>query len=410
VFPADPGEIAIDFLFGERTTRVIAVTRDSVGSCELSVGRAGFTSLGHDILTDRDCGASVSGASGRTWDRTGMFKPLLDLLKHMSGERSRLAIIGDGPQSGIPFEALEIDEGKEKKPLIDRFAISYRSSLGAAQRSAWISSLHNGRVLMVGDVVLPLTGSMLGGDAQSAADSRNASGILRSLPGTLKEMQLLEDRFGSRLDILRGTEATDERFCASAPGYWLVHLATHGAARTAESKAHVLFLSPSSNSDGEVGFDDVLSMEMKGCMVVLPACLAGQSSLTGDVESMAHAFLEAGASSVLAARWTVSDELGSEFFSSFYAGLCNGESRSAAVRSAMQEMIARGHHSYRVWAGFQLLGDGGPMPMPELAIETGTDRAWTAAVGSAVLLFILGYGWRRWPIRTCSHCDGKGGK
>lgn len=147
-------------------------------------------------------------------------------------------------------------------------------------------------------------------------------------------------------------------------------------------------------------------MEMKGTLVVLPVCYAGQASLTDDVESMAHAFLEAGAGSVLAARWSVDDDVAVEFLSVFYGALSKGETKRVAVQTAMREMIGRGHHSYTVWAGFQLFGDGGALPPHVTAGGPWRDRAWVILLGiGMVLSMVVGYLWRRWPGRPASHPD-----
>jgi CHAT domain-containing protein len=338
-----------------------------------------------------------------------VFEPFVNMVEGIAGQRQHLAIIGDGPQAMIPFEALIVQREQGSRPLVHRSSVSYRPWLRKALTGEWMPREDNGRVLMVGDVEVPLDVHTRPGDHDPLSSAgQQVSGMVQPLPGTLREMSLVEDHFGSQVDVLRGAAATDARFCANAPDYWIVHLATHGAARGPGRRAHVLYLSPSSGTEGEVKLEDILPMEMKGSLVVLPVCYSGQASLTDDVESMAHAFLEAGAGSVLAARWSVDDELAVEFLSVFYGALGKGETKRAAVRIAMNEMIARGHHSYRVWAGFQLFGDGGALSKHDPGGNAGRVRRWMILLGiAAVLTTTVGYLWRRWPRRRGSHADGE---
>ena len=403
----DPDEIAVDLLFGADHMKAICFTRDTIAFCRLPAGRAELVSLTRDIQkrqeNDPRGGTAYAGwAAGM-----GMFEPLVDLVEVIAGQRQHLAIIGDGPHTMIPFEALTIDHGKGSRPLVDRFTVSYRPSLGRSLPPAWMPQADNGRVLMVGDVDVPL---VVGGRPEDhepgSPGAGQVSGIVQLLPGTIREMSIVEEHFGSRVDVLRGDAATDARFCASAPEYWIVHLATHGTARGPGRRSHVLYLSPSSGSNGEVDLEDILSLEMKGTLVVLPVCSSGQASLTDDVESMAHAFLEAGAASVLAARWSVDDELAVEFLSVFYGALSKGETKRMAVQTAMRAMIARGHHSYNVWAGFQLFGDGGALVPHDTAGTPGREKPWMILLGiGTVLSMVLGYLWRRRPRRLASHPD-----
>lgn len=396
-----PEEIAIDLVFRSDHTTFLGITRDTVAACRIPLGRSGFAALARSITSgkdvrDQDADPVTSGGM-----RLRVLEPALRMIDLIAGTRRHLSIIGDGPHTLIPFEALVHGEtaNGEGRPLIERFTVTYRPALALAltQSSGAGPPDDNGRVLVVGDVSLPLREpGHPGVAAEPTGELHQSSGVLQSLPGTLREVSLVEDHFQGRVDILRGREATQERFRASAPEYWIIHLGTHGAARSAERTEHVLYLAPSAGSAGTVGPGDILPLELKGSLVVLPVCSAGQMSLTEDVESIAHAFLEAGAGSVLAARWSVDDDLAVEFLSTFYGALSAGATKADAVRSAMQTMIARGHHAYRVWAGFQLFGDGGPLSTP--GTRSGPDQCgWVLIVlaSSAVLSMVGGFVWRK---------------
>ncbi len=394
-------EVAIDFVYGSDETTVMGMTRDTVTFCRIPVGRSGFAALARRITGGEDAHAGDADPTSPAGKLTHTLEPVLLMVDRIAGSRDQLVVIGDGPHTLIPFESLmDLRAAAPRRRLIDRFAVVYRPALTSARSGGALPRANNGRVLVVGDVDLPLMEPRLPGiPGVSTGEEQHASGLMQPLPGTVREMSLVEDHFGSRVDILWGADATDVRFCASAPGYWIIHLATHGAARSPGRKEHALYLSPSTGSDGDLGPEDILPLELQGSLVVLPVCYAGQMSLTEDVESIAHAFLEAGAGTVLAARWSVDDDLAVEFLAAFYGALAKGETKGDAVRSAMQTMIARGHHSYRVWAGFQLYGDGGALVVPAVAGSTGGWDRWLILLGCATVISVVGgYIWRRWRL------------
>jgi CHAT domain-containing protein len=74
---------------------------------------------------------------------------------------------------------------------------------------------------------------------------------------------------------------------------------------------------------------------------------------------LTRAFLYAGARSVLASLWDVSDRGTAELMERFYRRLAKGEAKDEALRAAQVEMVrARGPRSHPFyWAGFQLMGD-----------------------------------------------------
>ena len=70
-----------------------------------------------------------------------------------------------------------------------------------------------------------------------------------------------------------------------------------------------------------------------------------------------QAFLDAGTSQVLAARWNVDSEATSQVMQGFYAGLRQGIAPAAALRASalLVERSPLQRHPY-YWAAFQLFG------------------------------------------------------
>ena len=76
------------------------------------------------------------------------------------------------------------------------------------------------------------------------------------------------------------------------------------------------------------------------------------------VVGIAHAFLAAGARSVLVTLWAIDDEATVVFMKSFYQQLKEEKIASAAVQQSMKTLRESGEYSeMRYWAPFQLIGD-----------------------------------------------------
>src|SRR5688572_28139097 len=73
---------------------------------------------------------------------------------------------------------------------------------------------------------------------------------------------------------------------------------------------------------------------------------------------LTRAFQYAGARSVLASLWSVSDDSTADLMGRFYRRLRQGESKDVALRAAQVEMLGSAQFSHpALWAAFQLSGD-----------------------------------------------------
>ena len=100
-------------------------------------------------------------------------------------------------------------------------------------------------------------------------------------------------------------------------------------------------------------------MHIDAELVTLSSC---ESALGRDMRGegligLSRAFQHAGAASVLASLWAVSDRSTAEWMRHFYTALARGSRRDEAVQAAQVEMrrqAAYGHPFH--WAAFQLSG------------------------------------------------------
>jgi CHAT domain-containing protein len=106
----------------------------------------------------------------------------------------------------------------------------------------------------------------------------------------------------------------------------------------------------------------VNSIALNADLVTLSACDTGFGRLRGEegISNLERAFLYAGAKSVLASLWTVSDTYSQTLMQHFYLHIAESEDKGAALRHAKLELIREfGDQALPFyWAGFVMVGDG----------------------------------------------------
>jgi len=155
--------------------------------------------------------------------------------------------------------------------------------------------------------------------------------------------------------------ATKAAFLKRAAVSGVVHIAAHTELNGNSPLFSRIALAPDKDDNGAIEVREVYGMDLTGTnLVVLSACQTqlGERSKGDDVVGLNHAFIYAGASSVLASLWTVDDEATSILMERFYASLKQGLSKAAALQAAQIATRKRYPHPY-YWAAFALTGDPG---------------------------------------------------
>ena len=76
------------------------------------------------------------------------------------------------------------------------------------------------------------------------------------------------------------------------------------------------------------------------------------------MQSLALAFVHAGARTVVASLWNVNDRRTADLMESFYRGLAEGEPKADALRRAKLELLRREPDlAPKYWAAFILIGE-----------------------------------------------------
>jgi CHAT domain-containing protein len=189
---------------------------------------------------------------------------------------------------------------------------------------------------------------------------------LPRLPGTRAEVSMIarlthDSRPASRVETHLGCAAVPAALRrAASTDVDLLHIATHARIDAQRPRLSALALTPEPGTDGAAsafGLLDILGLKLNSRLVVLSACETSRGRLLqGEgVLGPAQAFLQAGATAVLASYWRVDDQITSNFMQQFYKHLLVDRlSASAALRRAQLDRAGAGA-SYE-WAAFALYG------------------------------------------------------
>ena len=123
------------------------------------------------------------------------------------------------------------------------------------------------------------------------------------------------------------------------------------------------------SDDGYLTAKEAAQLQLDGTeLVVLSACDTASGTIeTGEgVYGLQRALTAAGARSTLLSLWKVDDKATAYFMQRYYELLKAGQGRREALVAVQEEFrtkpLVPGWRSMKVWAAWQLTGDGGPVP------------------------------------------------
>jgi CHAT domain-containing protein len=303
--------------------------------------------------------------------------PLRDL---PAGVR-RLVLVPDDALHRLPFAALR--ETPQARPLAVRYALTQVPS--ATLWLAW-----KGR--------RPAAAAI---PALALADpplrrNRGDGGRLGPLPYARQESAAVVRALGGG-SIRRFGAAASEAFLKTAAlrRFGVLHFATHAVTDEVDPDRSGVLLAPGAAAqDGLLQIREIVGLDLGGRVVVLSACSSNTGALLrGEgVMSLARAFFQGGANTVVASLWRLRDDEAADFFARFYRHLGRGASVGAALHAAQAESIAGGTPA-AAWAGIVALGDGGLVPLPGGRKEGGGGWGWLA--GALVTGVAVAVVWRR---------------
>jgi len=273
---------------------------------------------------------------------------------------SRLVIVPAAPFNTLPFDVLELPDGRR---MIERFEISYAPSASV------YAALRRRSLATDGDTPVRAAAGARGVLAFGAPERPRQSGLARwdTLPplpeaaAEAREVARTAPRSLARIGR-DASEAALKRMSLSDVS--VLHFASHAVVDPAGLRGTALLLSPGGGEDGIVRPEELSALSLDADLVVLSACAtavsgghAGDEGLRGLVAPL----IEAGARGVAATLWAVDDQAQRLLVRRFYQRLARGEPTAAALRGAKLEAL-RGGAAPRDWAALVLWGD--PLTRP----------------------------------------------
>ena len=179
-----------------------------------------------------------------------------------------------------------------------------------------------------------------------------------TLPAASREVrELARLRAGST--ALEGAQATKAKFLALAGQFSDVHLATHGVLDTERPERSYLLMAGPDEESRHLSIGEIASLTLaRNGLAVLSACetALGEQVPGSALITLAAAFSQAGAQSVVASLWKVNDAATRDFMVAFHRAL-GSAGRAAALQQAQLAVLrqSRTAHPY-YWAPFILIG------------------------------------------------------
>ncbi|MBL7726296.1 MAG: CHAT domain-containing protein [Dinghuibacter sp.] len=293
-----------------------------------------------------------------------LVRPLMPVLK----SSSQWVIIPDGVLCHVPFESLT-GNGRPDGYLLHQYAISYHNSFSLLLQ-------HNTHSR---GPVSPVAGFA----PFSREDDRVRSSGLPHLPYSESEAGLPQAR------IFKAEEAGKARFLKEAPGYRLLHLATHASVGDDSADNWIQFYPADTNLfNSRLYINEIHQVNLAQTgLVVLSACeTAGGALSSGEgLMSLSRAFLYAGSDGVVSTLWKTDDLVTGLIIQRFYTYLQQNYPPAQALQQAKisllsDKQVPDKYKTPNYWANFIYTG--------KIDMQgKGGDRAqWITALGIIALV------------------------
>jgi CHAT domain-containing protein len=289
-------------------------------------------------------------------DYSGNAHELYNLLiapavEQLKGEDT-LCIVPDGFLWNLPFQAL--------MPTTDRYLLEDHSIYYAPSLSVLREMSQKERVRSANSLIA-FGNPVIGKDERRQVD-------LCPLPEAENEVGLIAKTAGLEAKrVFIGRDASEKAFKTLAPGFSVIHLATHGVLDNRNPLYSHLLLTRTegdAENDGLLEAHEIMDMKLDADLAVLSACDTANGKIApGEgVMGMSWAFFVAGCRSMLVSQWKVNSSSTSQLMVNFYqqSDLVRNRSDGAnarALRVAALQLMKDDRYSHPFfWAGFVLVG------------------------------------------------------
>ncbi len=364
-----PGTLLLAYSLGAETSRLYAL---GPGPQDFAVARlpVGEAALREEVRSFRE---SIQARRGRLRRRDLLDRSrrlgeiLLSPVTAQLAGAERVLIAPDGALHALPFGALGLPApGRSHRFLVQAKPLHTVSSvtLYAELVRPRDAGSRPREVVGFGDPHYARS-QVDAGPAALRGDLRSGR-RLEPLPWTRSELQALGLAASNKPQLWLGAEATEERAKALGPEHRIIHFACHGLLDEVFPLESGLALStPGASKPGaENGlfqaWEIFENLRIDADLVTLSACQTalGKEVAGEGLMGLSWAFQYAGARSVLASLWEVSDASTADLMRHFYRQVGSGVSKAEALRRAQLELLNHPATSAPFyWAAFELIGD-----------------------------------------------------
>ncbi|MGA3188090.1 MAG: CHAT domain-containing tetratricopeptide repeat protein [Bryobacteraceae bacterium] len=263
---------------------------------------------------------------------------LLGPVRPLLSSAHRVVLVPDRSLYSLNFETLP-DPENSSKYLIERAAIEVAPSLDVLADPR-ASSPSSESLLLIGN-------------PEQAVEE------FPRLPFAGNEIEAISKVFPpGKQTVLAGAKAYPDAYREAGPAQFSwIHFAAHAAANRTSPLDSALILSRGESSY-QLSARDVMNVPLNARLVTLSACRsAGAKTFSGEGQvGLSWAFLRAGARSVVAGLWDVTDRSTAELMADFYDQLSHSVAPVDALRHAKLTLL-RGGGAYQkpfYWGPFQM--------------------------------------------------------
>jgi CHAT domain-containing protein len=338
----DDDTVLLAYYTGSEWAGVFVVTKGKILGLDLAIGRRQIAAEVKEFRKETDEGVSVKLFTSRDYEKplTELYEILIKPVeKELIGKR-HVVVVPHGMLHYLPFQALRNPEGKY---LIESYTLSYLPSASVLKYAREKNRGNHADLFAV---------------ANPATD-------LSPLPAAEVEAHEVSALF-SKKEVLLGRAATKPKVKSDGPLYDLLLFSTHGEMIEANPLKSNLRFTPTRQDDGKLTVSEIFDMDVKANLVTLSACETGLARGTkgdfpqgDDLVGLTRAFIYAGAPSVVASLWKVSDDSTVDLMRSFYVNLQTMPKAEALQKAelalAKSNAMASSHPYF--WAPFILVGD-----------------------------------------------------
>lgn len=347
--------VMFEFALGDSSSLLWVIDRDQREMYTLPARAQIETQVRHF----RDAIAQVGkGDAAMLTDARALYQVLLAPGQERLDKAQTIIIVPDGGLFELPFDALVRGDALPGSPIAAQWFVARKwTTVYAPSATVYARLRTSTREQKYARDLFAV------GNPDFSGLAKTGDGPLAPLPFAQQEVDAIGAKVKpDRRKTLTGQAASEaavkQELRTESPR--VVHLATHGLVNATEPARSSVALASGDGEDGYFHTLEIISTPTASDLVVMSACESarGHVSRGEGVVGLSRAFLGAGAESVVASLWSVSDESTAELMRIFYDRMFGKkEPASRALRDARIALLDSEKFSHPFfWSPFVVTG------------------------------------------------------